>query len=90
MSLEEKLREMDPDTSAFKIVFYLAFKESPMQPVEISRSLGEKGSTVRARLAELKRDGIVESTPEGYVSVPNVYDVVMRLYRGLEERMEDR
>jgi len=89
MALEEKLREMDPETSAFKIVFYLAFKESPMQPVEISRSLNEKGSTVRARLAELKRDGIVESTPEGYISVPNIYDVFMRIYRDLDERLEE-
>lgn len=89
MALEEKLREMDPETSAFKIVFYLAFKESPMQPVEISRSLNEKGSTVRARLAELKRDGIVESTPEGYISVPTIYDVFMRIYRDLDERLEE-
>jgi Mn-dependent DtxR family transcriptional regulator len=80
---------MDPETSAFKIIFFLTFKDTPMQPSEISRNLGEKGSTVRARLSELKQDGLVESTPDGYISVFNIYEVIMKLYRCIKENIGD-
>ena len=88
-SKTEKLDEMEPETSAFKIITFLAFKDTPLKPSEISEGLGEKGSTVRARLSELRQSGLVKSTPEGYVSIPNVYDIVMKLYRDLKNQIED-
>jgi len=39
---------------------------------------------VRARLAELKKQGLVEAKPEGYYSVVTPYDIVMKLYRDLK------
>ena len=85
----EKLDEMEPETSAFKIITVLAFKDTPLKPSEISEILGEKSSTVRARLSELRQKGLVESTPDGYVSIPNVYDIVMKLYRDLKNQIEE-
>lgn len=73
------LAEMDPKTSAFKVLVYLTFKDKPLKPLDITKGLGEKGSTVRARLAELKKNGLVESTSDGYVSRVTTYDILMKL-----------
>lgn len=74
-----KLSEMDPKTSAFKVLVHLTFKDRPLKPLEITKGLGEKGSTVRARLAELKKFGLVESTSDGYVSKVTTYEILMKL-----------
>lgn len=81
--MESKLAEMDPETSAFKILVFLTFKDTAMRPVDIADELNEKGSTVRARLAEMRKDGLVESVEGGYVSSVTSYDIIMKLYRGL-------
>jgi len=79
--VESKLAEIDPNTSAFKILVYLTFKDQPMKPIEIARGLGENSSTVRARLAELSKGGLVNNTNEGYVSNLTSYDILIRLYK---------
>jgi Mn-dependent DtxR family transcriptional regulator len=79
----KKLDELVPETSAYKILCHLAFRGSVLKPQEIAEELGENGSTVRARLAELKKQGLVEAKPEGYYSVVTPYDIVMKLYRDL-------
>lgn len=79
--METKLAEMDPETLAFKILTYLTFKDEPLRPIEIAKELKEKGSSVRARLAELKRDELIESTSEGYISNATSYDILMKLFR---------
>jgi DNA-binding IclR family transcriptional regulator len=79
--VETKLAEIDPSTSAFKILVYLTFKDQPMKPIEIAKGLGENGSTVRARLAELNKTGLVDNTNEGYVSLLTTYDILMKLYK---------
>jgi DNA-binding IclR family transcriptional regulator len=79
--VESKLAEIDPSTSAFKILVYLTFKDHPMKPIEIAKGLGENGSTVRARLAELNKTGLVDNTNEGYVSLLTTYDILMKLYK---------
>jgi Mn-dependent DtxR family transcriptional regulator len=76
-----KLDKIDPETLAFKLLIFLTFKDEPMRPVDISDALEEKGSSVRARLAELKKEGLVESTNDGYISNVTSYDVLMKLYR---------
>lgn len=81
-----KLDDLDPDTSAFKILVHLTFKGQPMKPIDISRELGENSSSVRARLAELKRDGLVESKGNGYVALTTAYDILMKLYRQPKEK----
>jgi len=73
------LTQLDPKTSAFKVLVYLTFKDRPMKPLEITKGLGVNGSTVRARLAELKKKGLVESVSEGYVSNVTSYDILMKL-----------
>ncbi len=73
------LADLDPKTSAFKVLVYLTFKDKPLKPLEITKGLGEKGSTVRARLAELKKHGLVESTNDGYISHVTTYDILMKL-----------
>jgi Mn-dependent DtxR family transcriptional regulator len=79
--LESKLAEIDPKTSAFKILVFLTFKDHAMKPIDISKRLGEKGSTVRARLAELNKKGLVENTNEGYVSQVTSYEILMKLFK---------
>jgi DNA-binding IclR family transcriptional regulator len=79
----EKLDQIEPETSAYKILCHLAFRESTLKPQEIAEALGENGSTVRARLAELKKQGLVEARPEGYIAVVTPYDLIMKLYRDL-------
>jgi DNA-binding IclR family transcriptional regulator len=74
------MAEIDPTTSAFKILVYLTFKDQPLKPIEIARGLGENSSTVRARLAELNKAGLVDNTGDGYVSNLTFYDILMRLY----------
>ena len=73
------LAQLDPKTSAFKVLVYLTFKDRPMKPLEITKGLGVNGSTVRARLAELKKNGLVESLVDGYVSLVTSYDILMKL-----------
>ncbi len=73
------LAQLDPKTSAFKVLVYLTFKDRPMKPLEITKGLGVNGSTVRARLAELKKNGLVESVSDGYVSQVTSYDILMKL-----------
>lgn len=77
-----KLSDLDPKTSAFKVLLHLTFKDRAMKPLEITKSLGEKGSTVRARLAELRKNGLVENTSDGYVSCVTTYDILMKLTQG--------
>jgi len=84
MSLN-KIDELEPQTSAYKILCHLAFRGSTLKPQEIAHELGENGSTVRARLAELKKQGLVEVKPEGYYSIISPYDIIMKLYRDLEK-----
>jgi len=79
--VEQKLGEIDPGTSAFKILVYLTFKDHPMKPIDLAKGLGENGSTVRARLAELNKIGLVDNTNEGYVSNLTSYDILMKLYK---------
>jgi predicted transcriptional regulator len=75
-----KIAEINPSTSAFKILVYLTFKDQHMKPADIAIGLGEKGSTVRARLAELRKEGLVESSSNGYISLVTSYDILMKLY----------
>ncbi len=79
--MEQKLAEIDPKTSAFKILVYLTFKDHPMKPIDIAKGLGENGSTVRARLAELNKRGLVDNTNDGYVSNLTSYDILMKLFK---------
>lgn len=86
--LEEKQDALGLETSAFKILCYLSFKGSPLKPSEIAEALGEKGSTVRARLAELKNDGLVSAESGGYVSNLTPYDIIMKIYRVFKEEFK--
>ena len=79
--MESKLAQLDPSTSAFKILVYLTFKDKPMKPIDIAKGLGENGSTVRARLAELNKRGLVENTNDGYITSLTSYDILMRLFK---------
>jgi DNA-binding IclR family transcriptional regulator len=81
----ERFEALGLDTSAFKVLCYLSFSDSPLKPSEISKGTGEKPSTVRARLAELKNDGLVEATPHGYASALRPYDILMKLYREIKK-----
>jgi Mn-dependent DtxR family transcriptional regulator len=80
-SQKTKFAQINPSTSTFKILVYLTFKDQHMKPAEIASGLGEKGSTVRARLAELRKNGLVENSSKGYISLVTSYDILMKLYR---------
>lgn len=83
----KELDDLGLGTSAFKVLCYLSFESDPLRPSEIAEGLGEKGSTVRARLTELKSAGLVSATPDGYVSNLNPYDILMKLYRDIKEEL---
>lgn len=80
---ESKLEALNMETSAFKVLCYLSFKDAPLKPAEIAKGVDEKPSTVRARLAELKNAGLVESVSGGYVSALRPYDILMKMYRDI-------
>lgn len=75
------------DTSAFRVLCYLSFKEGALKPSEIAKAVGEKASTVRARLTEMRRAGLVSATANGYVSNLIPYDILMKLYREIKEEL---
>ena len=85
-----KLMELKLDTSAFKVLCFLSFKERAFKPSEIAEGVYEKPSTVRARLTELKEADLIAATPEGYVSRLTPYDMLMKLYRQIETELESR
>lgn len=68
-------------TSAFRVLCFLSFKEGGFKPSQIAVCTGEKPSTVRARLTELRSAGLVSLTSDGYISNLNPYDILMKLYR---------
>lgn len=77
------------ETSAFKILCYLSFREGGLKPSQIAEGMGEKASTVRARLTELKGAGLVSATPDGYVSNLIPYDILMKLYREIKKELRE-
>jgi len=81
----KELDDLKLETSAFKILCYLSFKEAPLKPSEIAVGIGVTASTIRARLTELKKAGLVSSTSDGYVSNLTPYDILMKLYRDIKE-----
>jgi predicted transcriptional regulator len=81
--VESKLEALNLETSAFKVLCYLSFKDAPLKPAEIAKGVDVKPSTVRARLAELKKTGLVESVSGGYISALRPYDILMKMYRDI-------
>ncbi len=69
--------------AAYKILCHLAFRGNVLKPQEIAEVLRENGSSVRARLAELKKQGLVEARPDGYIAAVTPYDLIMKVYRDL-------
>lgn len=83
----EKLEALNLETSAFKVLCFLTFKDTAIKPSELAEKVNENPSTVRARLAELKNAGLVEVTPHGYLSTVNPYDILMKLYRDIHKEL---
>jgi len=83
----KSLDELGLETSAFKVLCYLSFREAALRPSEIAEGVGGKSSTVRARLTELKKAGLVSATPDGYISNLTPYDILMKLYREIKEEL---
>ena len=81
--MSEKLDLLDPKTSAYKVLCHLAFTGKMLKPAEIASALGENGSTVRARLTELKKNGLIDQGSEGYISLISPYDLIMKIYKDL-------
>ncbi len=85
----EKLDALKLETSSFKVICYLSFKNAALKPAKIAEGVGEKPSTVRARLTELKNAGLVIATPDGYVSALQPYDILMKFYRDIKQSSGD-
>jgi predicted DNA-binding transcriptional regulator len=79
------LDELGLETAAFKVLCYLSFKEAPLKPKDIAKDIDVRASTIRARLTELKKVGLVSATSDGYVSNLTPYDILMKLYRDIKE-----
>jgi predicted DNA-binding transcriptional regulator len=87
--IRKGLDEVRLNTSAFKVLCYLSFTDEAHKPSEIAKGLGEKASTVRARLTELKKAGLVSSTSSGYISNLTSYDILMKLYKEIKEELKE-
>ncbi len=86
---ESALDKLGLKSVSFRILCYLTFRQTPAKPKEVLEAVGAVSpSTVRARLSELKRMGLVESVPEGYVSKTTPHDILMKLYREIIRKME--
>ena len=81
------LDELGLETSAFKVLVYLSFREAPLRPSEIAEGVRGRSSTIRARLTELKKAGLVSATSDGYISNLTPYDILMKLYREIKEEL---
>jgi len=81
-----KLESLDPKTTAYKVLCLLSFKGTVYKPAEIAALLKENGSTVRARLAELKKQGLVDQKSDGYFSLVSPYDFIIKIYNDLGSR----
>ena len=84
----EKLNSLKLETSSFKVLCYLSFREVALKPSQISQGTGEKPSTVRARLTELKNAGLVEAKQGGYVSALTPYDMLMKFHGEVMKKMK--
>jgi len=89
VKINERLYDLGLDTSAFKVLCFLTFKEGAMKPSQIAEGLGEKASTVRARLSELKTAELISSTSSGYISNLSPYDILMKFYHEIKKKRED-
>ena len=85
MSFEEHLDDLKLDSAAFRVLSYLTFEGKPLKPLQIAKGIGQKPSSVRARLAEMKRSGLVIQGSNGYVSAVNPYDILMKMYRDIRK-----
>jgi len=84
VSFEELLDELKLNSTAFRVLSYLTFGGKALKPLQIAKGIGQKPSSVRARLAEMKSSGLVIQRSDGYVSAVNPYDVLMKLYRDIK------
>lgn len=55
-------------TAKERILEFLKSQNRPLMPKEIAKMTGINYSTVRARLHDLKKEGLVERTPEGWIA----------------------
>ena len=85
--MNEKLEALKLETSAFKVLCFLTFKEVQFKPSQIAKAIGEKPSTVRARLTELKNMGLVAPGESGYYTTVTPYDILMKMYRQTQKLM---
>jgi len=51
-----------------KLLEFLSNQDKPLMPKEISRLTGINYNTVRARLHDLRKEGLVERVLEGWVA----------------------
>nr|WP_042667564.1 helix-turn-helix domain-containing protein [Desulfurococcus amylolyticus] len=51
-----------------KLLEFLSKQDKPLMPKEISRLTGMNYNTVRARLHDLRKEGLVERVLEGWIA----------------------
>ncbi|MCY0867740.1 MAG: helix-turn-helix domain-containing protein [Desulfurococcus sp.] len=51
-----------------RILEFLRSQKTPLMPKEISRITGLNYNTVRARLHDLRKEGLAERTAEGWIA----------------------
>lgn len=55
-------------TAKERILEFLKKQDKPLMPKEIAKLTGINYSTVRARLHDLRKEGLVERVPEGWIA----------------------
>lgn len=78
--LKKMLNDLNPNTSQFKVLVYLAFK-GPTSPSQISEDTGISPGTVRPALRALLSKGYLTQLKDGsYKSEIMFPDIISNLY----------
>ncbi|MFP3951601.1 MAG: helix-turn-helix domain-containing protein [Candidatus Bathyarchaeia archaeon] len=82
--IEKAVRDLNPETSLFSVLIYLAFR-GPSQPIDIADDTGIPSGTVRPSLRSLLDKGYVDQLEDGsYKSKIAFVDVISHLYAKTE------
>jgi len=75
-------KKINPDTSAFQVLIYLAFSKEPCKPSEISKATGLPPGTIRPTIRSLLKMGFVDQEPNGlYISKISFTEIISDMFQ---------
>lgn len=84
---EQAMKQINPKTSLFKVLVYLAFSKEPCKPDEISKVTGIPQGTVRPAIRSLLKMGFVGQEPDGsYKSKISFTEIISDIFQSLPKK----